>query len=85
MAGRRTERGVGIGRTKPIGPVTKADIEHKLRQLSGGLEESADQGRRIGPWVVGAFGAIAIVYRLGLIAGARKAPQLEIRRIIPSG
>ena len=84
MAGNR-DSGAKIERIKPTGPVTKADIEHKLRQLSGGLEESADQGRRIGPWVVGAFAGIAIVYRLGLVLGARKAPQLEIRRIIPSG
>jgi hypothetical protein len=80
-----SKRGKGGERTKPTGPVTKADIEHKLRQLSGGLEEGADKSRRIGPWVIGAFAGIAIVYRLGLILGARKAPQLEIRRIIPSG
>jgi hypothetical protein len=72
-------------RQKPAGPVTKADIERKLRELSGGLEEGAEHGRRFGPWVVGAVAGIAIVYRAGLWVGQRKAPQLEIRRITPSG
>jgi hypothetical protein len=74
-----------IPREKPKGPVTKADIERKLRELSGGLEAGADQGRRVGPYVIGAFAAIAIVYRAGLVIGARKAPQLEIVRITPKG
>jgi hypothetical protein len=68
-------------RPQVVGPVTKADIEHKLRELSGGIEAGADQGRRIGPWVVGAFVGFALVYRLGLALGSRQAPQLEIRRI----
>jgi hypothetical protein len=74
------------GRKQPrpvvTGPVTKADIEHKLRQLSGGIEAGADQGRRIGPWVAGAVVGIALVYRAGLVIGARNAPRLEIRRVV---
>jgi hypothetical protein len=69
----------------PDRPITKADIEHKLKQLSGELEEGAEQGRRIGPWVVGVAAAFVVVYRLGLALGARKAPQLEIRRVLPPG
>jgi hypothetical protein len=72
-------------RQKPTGPITKGDIERKLRELSGGLEEGAEHGRRIGPWVVGAVAGIALIYRAGLWVGQRKAPQLEIRRITPSG
>jgi hypothetical protein len=68
-------------RPQVVGPVTKADIEHKLRQLSGGIEAGAEHGRRIGPWVVGAFVGLAVVYRLGLVLGSRNAPQLEIRRV----
>ena len=69
---------------KPTGPVTKADIEAKLRQLSGELGENADRGRRVGPWVLGAAAVIVVVYRLGLSLGARNSTLLEIRRI-PSG
>jgi hypothetical protein len=69
----------------PEGRITKADIERKLRQLSGELEEGAQQGRRIGPWVVGVAATFVVIYRLGLALGARKSPQLEIRRVLPPG
>ena len=75
MAGTRAKP-----RAKVTGKVTKADIEAKLRELSGGIEAGADHGRRVGPWVIGAFVAIAVVYRVGLVVGARNAPQIEIRR-----
>jgi hypothetical protein len=68
-------------RKKPIGPVTKADIEAKLRELGGGLEDDADRGRRVGPWVLGAAVVIVVVYRLGVSLGARNSTLLEIRRI----
>lgn len=66
---------------KPTGKVTKADIEAKLRQLGGELEEGASRGRRIGPWVLGATAVIVVVYRLGVSLGARNSTMLEIRRI----
>ena len=65
------------------GPITKADIEGKLRQLTGELDE-VKQGRRIGPYVMGAAAVIVVVYRLGLSLGARKSTMLEIRRIRPT-
>lgn len=66
---------------KPTGKVTKADIEAKLRQLSGELEEDASRSRRIGPWVLGAVAVVVVVYRLGVSLGARNSTVLEIRRI----
>ena len=66
---------------KPTGKVTKADIEAKLRQLSGELEEGATRGRRVGPWMLGAAAVIVVVYRLGVSLGARNSTVLEIRRI----
>jgi hypothetical protein len=69
---------------KPTGPVTKADIEAKLRQLGGEIEENADRGRRVGPWMLGAAAVVVVVYRLGVSLGARNSTLLEIRRI-PSG
>jgi len=70
---------------KPTGPVTKADIEAKLRELSGELGESADRGRRAGPWLLGAAAVVVVVYRLGLSLGARNSTLLEVRRIQTGG
>lgn len=66
---------------KPTGKVTKADIEAKLRELSGELGEGAQRGRRIGPWVLGAAAVMVVVYRVGLSLGARNSTVLEIRRM----
>lgn len=65
------------------GPVTKADIESKLRQLTGELDEQVEHGRRIGPWVLGAAAVVVLTYRFGMARGARHSTLLEIRRIRP--
>jgi hypothetical protein len=69
----------------PTGTITKADIEAKLRELSGGIEEGAGWGRRIGPWALGSAAVIVVVYRLGLTLGARNSTLLEVRRIASPG
>jgi hypothetical protein len=69
----------------PKGKITKADIEAKLRELSGGIEEGAGWGRRIGPWALGTATVIVVVYRLGLTLGARNSTLLEVRRISSPG
>ncbi|MGZ6978892.1 MAG: hypothetical protein ACXVJW_12350 [Acidimicrobiia bacterium] len=67
----------------PTGRITKADIEAKLREATGELDEEVEHGRRIGPWVIGATAVIVVVYRLGLRLGSRHSTLLEIRRITP--
>ncbi|MGZ4688954.1 MAG: hypothetical protein ACXVKA_00395 [Acidimicrobiia bacterium] len=67
----------------PTGRITKADIEAKLREATGELDEEVEHGRRIGPWVIGAAAVIVVVYRLGLRLGSRHSTLLEIRRITP--
>ena len=55
---------------KPTGPITKADIEAKLREVSGELDERSEQGRRFAPVAARAPAAvIVVVYRLGLRPG----------------
>ena len=67
----------------PKGPITKADIEAKLREATGELDEEVEQGRRYMPWLLGAGAVIVVVYRIGLRLGARSSTMLEIRRITP--
>lgn len=65
---------------EPRGTITKADIEAKLREATGELDE-VEHGRRIGPWIIGAATVIVLIYRLGLRRGTRQSTRLEIRRI----
>ncbi len=70
---------------EPRGKITKADIEAKLREATGELDEEVEHGRRIGPWVMGTAAVIVVVYRLGVRWGTRQSTMLEIRRIVPGG
>jgi hypothetical protein len=67
----------------PQGQITKADIEAKLREATGELDEEVEHGRRIAPWLLGAGAVIVVVYRLGIRRGTRHSTMLEIRRISP--
>jgi hypothetical protein len=66
---------------EPRGPITKADIEAKLREATGELDDEVEHGRRFAPWLLAAGAVIVVVYRLGLRRGARHSTLLEIRRI----
>ena len=68
---------------EPKGKITKADIEAKLREATGELDEEVEHGRRIGPWLMGAAAVIVVVYRFGIRRGSRSSTLLEIRRITP--
>ena len=68
---------------EPKGRITKADIEAKLREATGELDEEVEHGRRFGPWLMGAAAVIVVVYRIGLRRGTRHSTMLEIRRITP--
>jgi hypothetical protein len=68
---------------EPKGKITKADIEAKLREATGELDEEVEHGRRYMPWLVGAGAVIVVVYRIGLRLGTRSSTMLEIRRITP--
>jgi hypothetical protein len=67
---------------EPEGPISKSDIEAKLRELTGEMEE-VKEGRRFGPYLLGAAAVIVVIYRLGQWRGARHSTLLEIRRIRP--
>ena len=68
---------------EPRGRITKADIEAKLREATGELDEEVEHGRRFAPWLLGAAAVIVVIYRLGLRTGSRHSTMVEIRRITP--
>jgi hypothetical protein len=68
---------------EPRGRITKADIEAKLREATGELDEEVEHGRRFAPWLLGAGAVIVVIYRLGLRTGTRQSTMVEIRRITP--
>jgi hypothetical protein len=66
---------------EPRGKITKADIEAKLREATGELDEEVKDGRRFAPWLFAAGAVIVVVYRFGIRRGARSSTMLEIRRL----
>ena len=79
MSGSRTTTANGHG-TKPI---TRADLESKLREITGGATETVEAARGIGVAVGAAVGVALVVtaYWFGRRRGRRRQTVLEIRRI----
>lgn len=64
-------------------PITPDDIEAKLRELKGDIDERAASAKQtIMPYVViGGVLLLLIAYLLGKRVGRRKSTVVEIRRI----
>jgi hypothetical protein len=64
-------------------PITRADIEAKLRQIQGGAEAGKDAARGGGLMAVVAAAALAIViaYLIGRRRGRKRRTFVEIRRV----
>ena len=65
------------------GEITRSDIESKLRQIRGEVEDVGESARNIG-LVVGAVAAVVVVsavYFLGRRRGRKEKTLVEIRRI----
>ncbi len=63
--------------------ITKGDIESKLREIRGDVDDTADEAR---PYllIAGAIGAVVLlgaVYWLGRRKGRMKTTVVEIRRV----
>jgi hypothetical protein len=65
------------------GPITRADLEAKLRDITGDVADTVDKARGIGVAVAVGAGAIFVVtaYWLGRRKGRKRKTVLEIRRI----
>ena len=67
----------------PGGPVSRADIEAKLREIKGEVDETADSAKPIA-LAVGIAAAVAIValaYVMGRRKGRKRSTVVEIRRV----
>lgn len=65
------------------GPVTKADIEAKLREIKGDVDEAADDAKPVLEIVAigGVILLILLAYLLGRRKGKKKTTVVEIRRV----
>jgi glycerate kinase len=72
-----------MSKTEPARPITRDDIEAKLRQLQRGTEAGAEAARGAG--VAGGIAAalllIVAAYLLGRRRGRKRRSIIEIRRI----
>ena len=65
------------------GEVTRADIESKLREIRGEVNEVGESARSIG-MIVGAVAVVAVVgavYLFGRRRGRKEKTVVEIRRV----
>jgi hypothetical protein len=64
-------------------PVTRADIEAKLREIQGGTEAGADAARGAGlvAGVAVLLLAVVVAYLLGRRRGRKRRTVVEIRRV----
>jgi hypothetical protein len=64
-------------------PVTRADIESKLRQIRGGVDSTAKAALPIGLAVGAAAVAVVVgmAYLMGRRKGKKRATVVEIRRV----
>ena len=78
--------------TKPLGnghgtgqrgPITRADLEAKLRDITGDVSDTVDAAKGIGVAVAVGAGMLLVVtaYFLGRRKGRKRKTVLEIRRI----
>ena len=65
------------------GRITRGDIEAKLRELRGDVEETGEAVVEKGKAVIGvvAAGVAGLIFLLGVRRGKKKSTVVEIRRV----
>jgi hypothetical protein len=64
-------------------PIERRDIEAKIRELHGGVEDTAESARStlITVGAVVAVGVVAVAFLIGRRKGRRRTTIVEVRRI----
>jgi peptide deformylase len=72
-----------MARTDTSRPITRDDIEAKLREIQGTTEAGADAARGAGvaAAVVGVLLALLVAYLIGRRKGRKRRTVVEIRRV----
>jgi peptide deformylase len=72
-----------VARVDASRPITRNDIETKLREIQGTTETGAEAARGAGlaAAVVGLLLAVAVAYLLGRRRGRKRRTVVEIRRV----
>jgi hypothetical protein len=67
----------------PAPRITRADLEAKLREVRGEVEEKGEAARNTGLTValVGVVALVGLAFLLGRRRGRRKSTVVEIRRV----
>ncbi|HTZ07835.1 MAG TPA: hypothetical protein VMB72_02115 [Acidimicrobiales bacterium] len=63
--------------------ITRDDLESKLREMAGGVEDSVESARPklVSGAVAGVLLAVLVAYLLGRRRGRRRSAVVEIRRV----
>ncbi len=71
------------GSTSVQRPISRDDLEAKLRELQGGVDETKDSvlATAITVGAVVAVGVIAVAFLMGRRRGRRRTTVVEVRRI----
>jgi hypothetical protein len=64
-------------------PITRADLEAKMRQLQGGVNETRDSmlATAVTVGAIVAVGALAVAFLFGRRRGKKRTTVVEVRRI----
>jgi hypothetical protein len=68
---------------RPAAPISRSDIEGKLRALQGDVQDKVEDRRSTILAIAGAVGVVLVVtfYLLGRRSGRRRSTLVEIRRV----
>lgn len=68
---------------RPAVPISRSDIENKLRALQGDVQDKVEDRRSTILAVAGVVGVVLVVtfYLLGRRSGRRRSTLVEIRRV----
>ena len=69
--------------SQAAGPITRADLESKLRELQGEVDETKESAlsTAIAVGAVIAVGVVAVAFLFGRRRGKRRTTIVEVRRI----